>query len=975
MIYRVEVSPLDPVDDPRGDGLVAEVAALGIPGVEGISVTDLFFLEGDLDPETVDRLVADLLVDPIIQQASWSPLEMARGVEDATVEVVLLPGVTDSEAGSLLKVAHRVGYAGLKRAASGKRYSVRGAVGVAELERVAREVLANEVIHTFAICKLQPPPLVGVEAEAPGVETIPLTSADDAGLEAISAERRLALNLVEMQGVQAYYREQEREPTDLELEMLAQTWSEHCVHKTFRAEIDYKELDADGAPVPGSEKKIDSLLRTYIKAATEEADRDWVHSAFVDNAGIVAFDDDYDLAFKLETHNHPSALEPFGGANTGIGGVVRDVMGVSARPIANTDVLCFGPQDLPHERLSDGVRHPRSIAQGVVSGIEDYGNKMGIPTVAGAMVYDEGYTANPLVYCGCIGILPVGSNPTEARPGDLVVSMGGRTGRDGLRGATFSSMEMTHETGQVAGSAVQIGHPIIEKQTLDALMVARDEGIYTAITDCGAGGFSSAVGEMGAVLGAEIHLERAPLKYPGLSPWEIWLSEAQERMVIAVPPENWDRLQEICAVEEVEVTALGAFTGDGMITVKHHDEVVGRLNADFLMNGIPRREMTATWQPPQLEAPALDGAADLGATLLELLGAPNTRSNEAVIRRYDHEVQGGTVARPLSGISNSGPADGAVIVPLEALRRDGPDAGDGRRGVALGVGINPVYSAVDPYLMAWAVVDEAVRNAVALGADPERLCLLDNFCWGNPAKPDRLAGLVRACMGSYEAAVAHRAPFVSGKDSLNNEFRGLDGKLQSIPGTLLISSLGIVPDVKKVPGADLKSMGDHLYMVGLTRGELGGSAYYRNLGFTGTGAPQPCEESPATCRAVHRVINEGLATACHDCSEGGVLLAAADMAMSGNLGLMLNLGDLPVADGAPLTLEALALGESLGRFLITVKPERAEELERILKGIPHARVGTVTGNQRLVVFDSASENVVHLPVAELSRAWTGQTLE
>ena len=970
MIYRVEVSPLDSADDPRGAGLVEQVTALGIPGVDGISVTDLYFLEGELEPETVARLVAELLVDPIIQRARWTPLADAAAGGDAAIEVVLLPGVTDSVASSLLKVTRLMGYDGLSRAASGVRYKVQGGAGPAELERVAREVLANEVIHTYAIGQLQPPPLVGDEAQAPGVEIIPLTEADDQGLEAISAQRRLALNLVEMRGVQAYYREQGREPTDLELEMLAQTWSEHCVHKTFRAVINYEELDADGAPVPGSQERIDSLLRTYIKAATEKADREWVHSAFVDNAGVVAFDHEYDLAFKLETHNHPSALEPFGGANTGIGGVVRDVMGVSARPIANTDVLCFGPQDLPHDQLARGVRHPRSIAQGVVAGIEDYGNKMGIPTVAGAMVYDPGYTANPLVYCGCVGILPTGSHPTEPRPGDLVVSMGGRTGRDGLRGATFSSMEMTHDTGQVAGSAVQIGSPITEKQTLDALMVARDEGLYTAVTDCGAGGFSSAVGEMGAVLGAEIHLERAPLKYPGLSPWEIWLSEAQERMVLALPPENWDRLQEICDAEEVEVTALGTFTGDGYITVKHHGDTVGRLRADFLMEGIPRREMHATWQPPSLETPALEQPVDLGATLLKLLGSPNTKSNEDVIRRFDHEVQGGTVARPLSGASNSGPADGAVIVPLETLRRDGLEPEGGRRGAALGVGINPVYGAVDPYLMAWAVVDEAVRNAVCLGADPDQLCLLDNFCWGNPAKPDRLAGLVRACKGAYEAAVAHGAPFVSGKDSLNNEYRESDGSLQSIPGTLLISSLGLVPDVNKVVGADLKVPGDLLYMVGLTRGELGGSAFYRNLGAVGQGAPEPCEQSPAICRALFQILCDGLASAIHDCSEGGVLVAAADMAMAGELGLELRLGDLPVShEGLPL--EALALGESLGRFLITVTPSNAAALEQALVDLPVARIGQVTDTGRLVVAGAAGDVVVDQPVQALARAWSG----
>ncbi|MGC8782613.1 MAG: AIR synthase related protein, partial [Anaerolineae bacterium] len=545
--------------------------------------------------------------------------------------------------------------------------------------------------------------------------------------------------------------------------------------------------------------------------------------------GIIAFDDRFDLAFKVETHNHPSALEPFGGANTGVGGVIRDVIGVSARPIANTDVLCFGPPDLPFAALPAGVLHPQRIADGVTAGIEDYGNKMGIPTVNGAIVYDEGYTANPLVFCGCLGLLPRGAHRNRPQKDDLIVVIGGRTGRDGLRGATFSSMEMDHATGQLAGTAVQIGHPIHEKQALEAVMQARDEGLYTAITDCGAGGLSSAVGEMAAALGAEVHLERAPLKYAGLRPWEIWLSEAQERMVLAAPPARWPRLREICERLDVEAVVLGRFTGDGRLILRYDGRIVGEMDADFLHNGIPRRRLRAVWQRPgqdctaETQRPGRDWTTDAGdptRRLLALLASPDIRSKEDVVRRYDHEVQGATVVKPFVGRANAGPGDAAVldlrfaIGGSQASNVEGQTSEVQCQGVALAAGICPARNGMDPYVAAWAAVDEAIRNCVAVGADPDRIALLDNFCWGNPNLPDRLGGLVRSAWGCYDAAVAYGAPFISGKDSLNNEYTGADGRKHAIPGTLLISALGIVPDVSRTVTTALKAAGNRLYLVG-----------------------------------------------------------------------------------------------------------------------------------------------------------------
>ncbi|MBE2234538.1 MAG: phosphoribosylformylglycinamidine synthase subunit PurS, partial [Anaerolinea sp.] len=827
MIYCIEVSVKPGLPDARGLGLLGQVEALGVAGVQSVTVTDLYFLSGDaaadagqgLDADAVQRLVDELLHDPVVERAVWRPL--AASEPDAprpgvwSVEVTLLPGVTDSVAESLLAGAAMIGVQGLRQAATGHRYTLTGVLDAAQVERIARGLLANEVIQRYHVNELAAPPFVenvrretwGVTGDVATVEVIPLREADEAGLLAISRERRLSLDLAEMQAIQAYYQAEGREPTDVELEMLAQTWSEHCVHKTFKAVIDYSGPaagtvgdrpeqvvagtvgDRPEQAHPITVHRIDGLLKSYIRAATERVAKPWVRSAFVDNAGIVAFDEHFDLAFKVETHNHPSALEPFGGANTGVGGVVRDVIGVSARPIANTDILFFGPRDLPWGRLPAGVLHPRRIADGVVAGIEDYGNKMGIPTVNGAIFTDEGYTANPLVFCGSLGILPHGSHRTDPQVGDLVVVIGGRTGRDGLRGATFSSMEMDHQTGAIAGSAVQIGHPIHEKQVLEAVLQARDAGLYTAITDCGAGGLSSAVGEMGSELGAVVHLERAPLKYPGLRPWEIWLSEAQERMVLAVPPAHWPRVQAICAGLDVEATALGEFTGDGRLRILYHDQLVGDVDVHFLHDGIPRRHLKAEWRPLQLPIANCQLPIDnCSEALLALLALPETRSKEAIVRQYDHEVQGGALVKPFLGAANAGPSDAAVLAPLDALQRAVAGSqsavnSDPVRGVALAVGANPFYTALDPYCMAWAAVDEAMRNAVAVGADPDQVSLLDNFSWGNPNLPDRLGSLVRCVQGCYDAAVAFGAPFISGKDSLNNEYTGADGQKHAIPGT------------------------------------------------------------------------------------------------------------------------------------------------------------------------------------------------
>ncbi|MBK8028502.1 MAG: phosphoribosylformylglycinamidine synthase subunit PurL [Chloroflexi bacterium] len=916
--------------------------------------------------QQVTQLAAELLADAVTEQYSIDTLPPHSFQH--TLEVTLLPGVTDPAAENLIRAAHLLGVTALERAATGQRYLLTGDLTRADLETLAVKVFSNPVIQRYEIDTPISAPFVPHKPGDGLVETILVCDADDARLKAISAERRLSLDLNEMRAVQAYFRSENREPTDVELEMIAQTWSEHCVHKTFKALIDFTDAD-------GKTTQIDGLLKTYIRAATEQVNRDWVRSAFVDNAGIVKFDDRFDLAFKVETHNHPSALEPFGGSNTGVGGVVRDILGVSARPIANTDVLCFGPPEMPFDSVPEGVLHPRRIADGVIHGVEDYGNKMGIPTVNGAIAYHPGYTANPLVFCGCLGLLPHGAHPTDPQPGDLIIVVGGRTGRDGLRGATFSSMEMDQSTSEIAGSSVQIGHPIHEKQTLEVVLKARDERLYHAITDCGAGGLSSAVGELGAKTGIHVQLTDVPLKYPGLRPWEIWLSEAQERMVFAVPPQNWPRLKAIADEQDIEAVCIGTFAADGRLSLYYGEKLVAAMSMDFLHDGIPRRHLQAVWQPttspPDPLSQGRGGEITLTDSLLKLLAHPDIRSKEDVIRRYDHEVQGGTAVKPLGGVDEHGPNDASVIVPLGTVT----EAAKTIKGAALSAGLCTPYGDLDPYAMAWAAVDEAFRNAVAVGADPDQIALLDNFCWGNPLLPDRLGSLVRASQGCYDAAIAYNAPFVSGKDSLNNEYMGADGQRHAIPGTLLISALGIVPDVTKAVTMDLKAAGNLLYVIGETRDELGGSHYHLIHGVTGGVVPQPVPDALQIMRALHAAMQAGLVKACHDVSEGGIAVALAEMCIAGQLGAEVFLHKLDGHIDAETYPERVLYSQSSGRFIVEVALEDQAAFDAALNIAPIALIGRVTPDNRLdlrySIYEDDASLLLTARIDEFEHAWRG----
>ena len=965
-VFRFTVRPASN-HDPRSAGYLADARALGLEQVTQIICEDLFFVEGRWRADDVETIACKLLSDPVTQIIEWSCLSepQARNTQPAPdqrlVEVALRPGVTDPVAEQIVRAAHQLGIDGVTRASTGLRFLVRGEeLSDETLRLLASRLLANVVIQWFELGPITP--VFPQPAEASGtVEQIPVRGMSEEALMALSQERRAALDLEEMRAIQRQYESEDRDMSDIEFETIAQTWSEHCVHKTFRAQITIHNPGDGVSPTFEGEAQVNNLLKSYLRAATEKINAPWVRSAFVDNAGIIDFDEEFEVSFKVETHNHPSAIEPFGGANTGVGGVIRDVIGVSAKPIAATDVLCFGPADTAISELPAGVLHPLRIRSGVVAGVQDYGNKIGIPTVSGAILYDPGFTANPLVFCGCVGIAPKDSHPRQPRAGDRVIVLGGRTGRDGLRGATFSSMTMDAQTGEVAGASVQIGAPIVEKGLIDVIMQARDRRLYTAITDCGAGGLSSAVGEMASTIGADVDLRDVRLKYPGLAPWEIWLSEAQERMVLAVPREHLPALQALCEMYDVELTDIGAFEESGRLVVRYGSQVVLDLSNHFLHEGIPQRQLLALL-PKALSTPAAAQAAqetpDASAALLQLLAHPNIASKERVIRIYDHEIQGGTVIKPLTGAANDGPSDAVVLRPIGTK---------GKAAVVLGAGINPEYGKRSAYHMGWSVIDEAVRNAVAVGADPARIALLDNFCWGDPKNLETLGTLVECTRACYDAAVFYGTPFISGKDSLNNEYMGKDGQRHSIPPTLLISSIGVVSDLGKSVTMDLKKPCSPVYLVGDFEPVLGGSHYVLACSTDyAEGVPGRPEHAPGVYRALYRSMQDGLVLACHDLSEGGLAAAAAEMCIGGRTGLALDLSTEMASD-----FVRLLFGETNGCLLVEVRADEAEAFEARFAGLPIRKLGRVTKRGELRISVDGQEALA-LPVEQLVAAWKNE---
>jgi len=986
MADRIEIGFKEGIRDALGEKIKRRIVEHLHINVDSVKTIEVHTIEGKLTQEELEMAAAGPLSDPIIQN-----FNINGGLADRfdwLIEVGFRPGVTDNvgktarEAIELLldKSSDR-----LSGVYTSRQYVIEGQINREDAERIASSLLANDLIERYMVVDgkswdskkgMQPyvPRVIGEENLT--VEEIDL-DVNDEKLIKISNERVLALNLDEMKTLRDYLRNEtileerrkvglSKKMTDAELECLAQTWSEHCKHKIFNALITYEDEQ-------GMRKEIDSLFDTYIRRPTQVIRErlgkdDWCLSVFVDNAGVIKFNYDYNLVFKVETHNSPSALDPYGGALTGIVGVNRDPFGTGrgAKLIFNTDIFCFAPPtyDKP---LPKRILHPRRIYEGVREGVEHGGNKSGIPTVNGCIVFDERFLGKPLVYCGTGGIMPARiqgapAHTKEILPGDAVIMAGGRIGKDGIHGATFSSEEL-HEGSPV--TAVQIGDPITQKKMTDFLLMARDRGLYRCITDNGAGGLSSSVGETARLSGGcEIDLKKAPLKYPGLNPWEILISESQERMTLAVAPEKVDKFLNLARKMDVEATVVGRYTDTGMFHVLYGEQTVAYLEMDFLHGGVPQMQLSARWSPPRHREPDFPEPVDMGEALKNMLSRLNICSKESVVRRYDHEVQGGSVIKPLVGVCNDGPGDAAVIRPVL----------DSFEGVVVANGICPRYGDIDTYHMAACAIDEAVRNAIAVGGSLAQMAGLDNFCWCDPVlsekTPDgeyKLAQLVRANKALYDYTTAYGVPCISGKDSMKNDYHIGNVKI-SIPPTLLFSTMGKIEDVRNAVTMDAKRPGDLVYIIGETYPELGGSEWYAMHGYIGNQVPKVnAETAKALYTALSGAIQAGLIASCHDCSDGGLGVALAETAFAGGFGMSVNLALVP-SSGIDRN-DSLLFSESQSRFVVTIPPAAKEPFEETMKGIAVSQVGTVIAEGKLIIKGLRGNRIIEEDIGELKAAW------
>ncbi len=987
MADRIEVGFKKGIRDALGEKIKRRISDNFSLPVEKVSTVEVYTIEGGLTKAQLKEAAAGPLSDPVIQNYTVNkPLSIDF---DWLIEVGFRPGVTDN-VGKTAREAIEL----LLRESSGARkisvytsrqYLLRGKISRTDTAMIASGLLANDLIERHQIfgpaefnftsgLPAYVPHVLG--EDKPAVEEINLAGFNDDQLLKISQDKLLALNLEEMKAMQKYFQQKSivaargkiglsENITDVELECLAQTWSEHCKHKIFNSQITYT--------TSGAKLTIDSLFKTYIKGSTAQirkakGKKDFCLSVFVDNAGIIKFNDNYNLVFKVETHNSPSALDPYGGALTGIVGVNRDPFGtgIGAKLIFNTDVFCFA-SPFYQKKLPPRILHPRRIYEGVREGVEHGGNKSGIPTVNGSIVFDDRYLGKPLVYCGTAGFMPARLNgkathTKEIMPGDAIIMTGGRIGKDGIHGATFSSEEL-HEGSPV--TAVQIGDPITQKKMTDFLLVARNRGLYRAITDNGAGGLSSSVGEMATYCGGcRIDLALAPLKYPGLQPWEILVSEAQERMTLAVDPKKVKQFIALAKKMDVEATVLGKFTDSGKFHVLYCKKTVAFLDMEFLHDGVPQLKLAARWQPPKNKEPNFPEPVNWGKALKQMLARLNICSKESVVRQYDHEVQAGSVIKPLVGVANDGPSDAAVIRPIL----------DSMEGVVVAHGICPRYSDIDTYHMTACAIDEAVRNAVAVGADLDCLAGLDNFCWCDPVKsaktPDgeyKLAQLVRSNMAIFDYTTAYGVPCISGKDSMKNDYSIGKTKI-SIPPSLLYSVIGKIQDVRKAVTMDAKRPQDLVYVLGETKDELGGSEWFALHDAVGNNVPKvDAECARKMYRALHKAIGAGLVASCHDCSDGGLVVALMETAFAGGLGMNVDLKYVPYQ--GKKRNDYILFSETASRFVVTIHPSAKAKFDKIMAGNAISEIGFVAGNELFQITGLNGRLIIKEKISKLKEAW------
>lgn len=935
MIHTIRVQTIKG-PDLLGDGLLSELDNhFPNHGIEKIKTAKIYRVEG-ISKEEAKRL-AEQAFSESINQAYTIDIPIIKNAAQ-TVEIAYKPGVMNPEVTSIVKSASDLGIKPIA-ADSSHEYAFFGKLSQTEISNIVEKLrLYNPTVEY--IVEKEPETLL-IAGSTGKTQVISLRAMSDAELMALSKDA-LFLNLEEMKTIQAYFNKIKRDPTDCELETLAQTWSEHCVHKTFKA-----ELTIDG--------KRKTPLFKRIKETAKGFDN-LIVSAFVDNSGIIDFYDGYGICGKAETHNSPSAIEPYGGAMTGSGGVFRDILGTGqgAKVLASTDIFCFAPPDLPKKDVPPGCLPPDYLLKKVVMGVRDYGNRVGIPTNNGSIHFHPDFRAKPTVAVGAYGIIQKKHAKKQTpKQHDLIITIGGRTGRDGIHGATFSSAEMTDRTMTVSGSAVQIGNAIEEKRVIDAVLTLSKKDLIRSLTDCGAGGYASAIGEMGKDTGAKVDLQKVPTKYAGLAPWEIFLSESQERMVLAIDPKNKKKVIDICNLYNVESAIIGAFTTSKHLTLYFGKELVCDLDMKFLHDGLPQRHMIGKTQAVSIKKNLPKEPKDYKKVWKEILAHGNVCSKEPIVRMYDHTVQGRSALLPFGGVAMDGPNDGAIVKPFYKKPY----------GLAITHGLNPVFTQLNPSKGSIWAITEAVANYVALGGDTKNAALIDNFIWPFPDEAS-LADLDASVDASIMMAKLLHMPFVSGKDSLSSTYRYPDGKLLKIPPVLLVSVFGKIPDVTKTTSSDFKNIGSTIVLVGTPDTEhLGGTTYFSVTNSTSKDIPQiDTKTLVQVFSSITKGVTQGNILSCHDISEGGIAAALSEMCFGAGFGATIAL-DTIVTKSRP---DFAFLNETAGTFLVEVADEKTAK--KLFKNVPHVILGKTVKEATITVSENKKE-LVSASIDELKKAW------
>ena len=944
MVYEIRVAS-KANKDPKGQDLLAEIKrTLQINSLKNIRSAKVYRLEGISQKDAL-AFAKTSLFEPIDQTYTIGKPIFKNA--NHVVEISYKPGVMNPESASIMKASSDLNI-NLKAADSSTLYAFFGKISKNQLQNITKRLLVNDTIE-YVITKS--PKTLLIWGKSGKVKLIPIRRLSDEQLLDLS-KNRLFLNLDEMKVIQNYFKIIGRDPTDCEIEVLAQTWSEHCVHKTFNA-----KLIIDG-------KKKNPLI-ARIKS-TAKNNKKIIVSAFEDNSGVIDFYDGWAMSGKVETHNSPSAIEPYGGAMTGSGGVFRDILGTGqgAKPIASTDIFCFAPVHLSKEDLPPGCLPPDYLLRRVVSGVRDYGNRVGIPTNNGSIHFHKDFRAKPTVAVGSFGILPKKyAHKCKPKTGDLILTIGGATGRDGIHGATFSSGEMTDRTIEVSGSAVQIGNAIEEKRIIDAVLALRDQNLINAITDCGAGGYSSAIGEMGENIGAHVHLEKVPLKYSGLAPWEIFLSESQERMVLAINPRNRSKVLKVCKLYNVSAHIIGKFEASKRLKVTHLNLKVCDLPMKFLHEGLPQRTMVGKSNKTKVKVKLPQVPQNLDGLWQKIMAHPNVASKEPIIRMYDHNVQGSTALHPLGGKNLDAPNDAVILRPI--LNK--------KYGFITAHGLNPVLNKIDPYWGSIWAITEAVSNYVAVGGDIKNAALVDNFIWPFPDE-ESLGDLDKSTDACVDMSNLLGMPFVSGKDSLSSTYRYPNGKILKIPPVLLISVFGRIPDVKKTASADFKRIGSTIVLVGrLDTQNLGGSAYFDVMRSFGDVPKIDLKNLNKVLSSISAGIKSGQILASHDISEGGLATTLAEMCFGADFGAEIDLNVInhehsshPERSEGSHRPDFILFNETAGTFLMEVENEKVAK--KLFASVPYAIIGKTVSDKSIRIF-SGRKNLCNSSLAKLKESW------